>query len=346
MKKLLIPFIVGAIVLSGCSLFESASKDFVNEAFKNLEEIDYYDYDFSFDGDMTVGGESINFAIEYAGQQDNTDKAKPKFTMEVDVEMSTEEFESQSMSGEMASDGDSLYFIINEISDFNGDLSSEMVEPFKGQWYSLSLQDEILEDISPFTTFSMGDEENMTEEQKELKKLYEKTEFFTDVELLKTEYGYYVYTGKLDKKAAYKFIQKAIKMQGQSSTSTEEDGLENMMESIEVDVMMYVDEVENVLTKVTGTMIMTDLEGADGNFDFSMEFMNLHTPVVIEIPEDVEEFDPMMIFAAMMGVDPAMMADPGLMEETIMIDDSMYEELGMSPADLEGIEIDITEFGY
>ena len=147
-----------AMVLSGCELLQSdpTAKDFVGEAFANLEGMDYYDYDFSFGGEMVAEGETMNFAIAYVGQQDNTDVTKPKFTMAVDVEISTEEFENQTMSGDMLSDGESLYFILEEISDFNEELPTELVDMFKGQWYSLSLDDETLGGLSPFTTFSVA----------------------------------------------------------------------------------------------------------------------------------------------------------------------------------------------
>lgn len=319
MKKLLIPFMVGAMIFTGCSLLrsESTPKDIVNEAFKNLEGMDYYDYEFSFDGEMITEGETVDFSINYLSQQDNTDKTKPKFTRKIDAEISTEEFKNQSMTGEMASDGDSLYFVINEISDFNGELSAESVTPLKGQWFSLSLDNDTIGSLSPFSDFLMTDEKNVTEDQKKLRKLYEDTEFFTDVEFLKTEDGYDVYTGVWDTKDSKKFVEKAMEMKGLPLTGSEEGEIDSFLESVELDVVMYVDKAENVLTKATGTMTMTDLKEVDGVFDFSIEFMNLHEPVVIEIPEDFEEFDPMMIFAAMMGADPTMMVDPAMMDPSM-----------------------------
>ncbi|NIA02472.1 MAG: hypothetical protein GWP15_03740 [Nitrospirae bacterium] len=335
MKKLLVTFVAVVLVLSGCSLLQSGptAEDITSEAFANLEGMDYYDYEFSFGGEMTADDEIVIFSVEYVGQQDNTDVAKPKFTMAVDVEVSTEEFENQTMSGNMLSDGEYLYFILKEISDFNEELPAELVDMFKGQWYSLSLDDETLGGLSPFTTFSVAGGENMTEDQKELMKLYEDTEFFTDVEFVSVEDGYDVYTGALNREASKQFMKKVIGMQGIPLTGTEEEGLDELMKSIELDVTMYVDKTENTLAKVTGSMIMTDLNGVSGNFDFSMEFTNFHTPVVIEVPENVEEFDPMMIMAMMMGVDPAML------EDSLMMD-------GVDVSTIDGVEIEnIVEFG-
>lgn len=358
---------VVAMVLSGCSLLNSepTAKDKVTEAFKNLEGIDYYDYEFSFGGEMVAEGEAVDFDILYSGQQDNTDKAKPKFTMAMDIGISVEEFENQSVKGEIRSDGESLFFVLNEISDFGGELPTEMVEPFVGQWYSLSLTDDLIGDVSPFSTMSMYDEENMTDEQKELLALYEDTEFFKDVEFVKTEDGYDVYTGVLDKNAAKKFIKKAIEMQGQSLTGAEEEEFYKFMESVDLDIMMYVDVAENALTKATGTMTMTGMEGIDGDFDFAMEFMNLGEPVVIEAPADAKEFDPMMIMGAMMGMDPAMM-EAAMSEEPLMkgdegvstpIDSNRDEGIIMESGDLEAfnkemekafaeMEADMAELGY
>ncbi len=317
MKKLLVPFMVVAMVLSGCSLLESGptAEDIMGEAFANLEGMDYYSYEFSFDGEMIAEDEAVAFSIEYTGQQDNTDVAKPKFTMDVDMEISMEEFENQSMTGALRSDGDYLYFILNEVSDFDGELPSELVDSFRGQWYSLSLEDETLGSfLSPFTTFSMEDDEDMTDEQKELIELYADTDFFTDVEFLKTEDGYDVYTGTLDTEASKKFMTKVLEIQGMTLTDLEEEGFDDFMDSIALDIMVSIDQADNALAKVTGAMVVTDVENVDGvsiagEFDFSMEFMNFHEPVVIEAPEGVEEFDPMMIFAAMLGIDPAMLEE-------------------------------------
>lgn len=324
---------VVAMVLSGCSLFdkEPTAKDLVSEAFKNLEGMDYYDYEFVFDGELIAEGETIDFDLTYSGKQDNTDKTKPKFTMGIDIGISVEEFKNQSVKGEIRSDGEFLYFILSEVSDFNGELPSEVVDPFVGQWYSLSLTDDILGGIAPFSTFSMTeDDENMTDEQKELMELYEDTDFLKDVEFVKTEDGYDVYTGVLDKDASKKFINKAMEMQGQYLTGAEEEEFYKFMESVEVDLLMYVNKAENVLTKVTGTLTMIGMEGVDADFEFLMEFMNLNEPVVIEAPTDVEEFDPMMILGAMMGIDPALMADP-----TMGGDPSMGEDYAMDDYDLE-----------
>jgi hypothetical protein len=349
MKKLLIPFMVVAMVLSGCSLLdkEPTPKDLVSEAFKNLEGMDYYDYELEFGGEVIAEGETVDFDISYNGKQDNTDKTKPKFTMAIDVGVSVEEFENQSVKGEIRSDGEFLYFILSEVSDFNGELPAEMVDPFVGQWYSLSLTDDLLGSVSPFSTMSMYDEENMTDEQKELMELYEDTEFLKDVEFVKTEDGYDVYTGALDKEASKKFVNKAMEMQGQSLTGDEEEEFYKFMESVDVDMLMYVDIAENALTKVTGTVTMTGMEGVDADLEFSMAFMNLHEPVVIEVPTDVEEFDPMMVLGAMMGMDPAMMEaamtddfqiDDG--SDPFMMDSSGYEDSGMEDYAMDDYDLD------
>ncbi len=350
MKKLLIPFMVVAMVLSGCSLLdkEQTAKDLVSEAFKNLEGMDYYDYEFDFGGEVIAEGETVDFDISYNGKQDNTDKTKPKFTMEIDIGFSVEEFGDQSVKGEIRSDGEFLYFILSEVSDFNGELPSEMIDPFKEQWYSLSLTDDLLGGVSPFSTYSMTeDDENMTDEQRELMELYEDTEFLKDVEFVKTEDGYDVYTGALDKDASKKFINKAVEMQGQSLTGDEEEEFYKFMESVDVDMLMYVDKAENALTKVTGTVTMIGMEGVDADLEFSMEFMNLHEPVVVEVPTDVEEFDPMMILGAMMGMDPAMMEaamtddfpmDDG--SDPFIMDSSGYEDAGMEDYAMGDYDLD------
>jgi len=343
MKKLLVAFLISAMTLTGCSLFGPTPKDKVSDAYKNLEGVEYYSYDFLIDGDMTAEGENIEMTITYSGQQDMSDKTKPKFDMAIDVDFSIPEMAAQSVAGEIRTDGELLYFVLSEISDFGGELPTEMVSPFVNQWYSLDISGGELGQISPLSTLSMGDEENMTEEQKELMELYERTEFLTGVELLRTEDGMDVYSAKIDKDAAREFIIAAVEMQGQALSGTETEEVDKLMESLEIDLEVYVDAAKEIMTKTTGTLTFDDFEMISGEFDFDMNFSDMGEPVTIEIPANVKEFDPMMLFGAMMGMDPAMMADPAMMGDPTMtldpIDTSEFDGTDlsefMSPEDME-----------
>lgn len=321
MKKLLIAFLISAVTLTGCSLLGPTPKDKVSDAYKNMEAADYTSFEFLIDGEMTAEGETVGMIVRYSGDQDMSDKTKPKFTMAIDMELTVPEIGAQSVGGEIRTDGELLYFVLNNITDFGGELPMEMVSPFVNKWYSLDISGGELGQLSPLSGMSMGDEENMTEEQKELMELYEKTEFLKDVELLRSEGGMDIYSAKIDKEAAREFIVAAVEMQGQALTGTETEEVKSLLESLEVNLEVYVDPAKELVTKTTGVVAFDDPEMLSGEFDFDMTFSNIGTPVTIEIPTDVEVFDPMMLFGAMMGMDPATMEM--MMEESAVMDDSM-----------------------
>ena len=69
-----------------------------------------------------------------------------------------------------------IYFVLNSLSDFDGELPKALIEPYIGKWQSIVLPEEISKEIAFF-----GDETNMTPEQKEMRELFEKTMFYKNV---------------------------------------------------------------------------------------------------------------------------------------------------------------------
>lgn len=324
MKKLLIPFLIFAMLLSGCFLFGPSPKEVVSEAFDNLDLVDYYNYELSFGGEINKDGETMVFGTFFDGVQDNSDSEKPKFTMNVDGNFSADNAEDQNFKFEMSSDDDYLYFVLREISDFEDTFSIEAVEPYFDEWYKMDLQSEIFSSLLPFST----DEENATEQQKQFSELLDDTEFFKDYEYVSSEGGRDLYTTSLDKEAVKDFLAEAAEIQGQTMSEIDLVDLDEFLATIEFGMDMYVDEAENVLVMVDGFMTITNPSGYSANLDFGMDISDLHEPVVVEIPADAVEFDPMLLFSAVimdMVVDPTI-ADPTMMTDpTMMVDPTIME---------------------
>jgi len=323
MKKLLIPFLIFAMLLSlsGCSLFQKDPKEIVTEAFDNLNEVDYYSYDLSFEGEMSDGIDGVALYAIFDGIEDNSDPDQLKFTANFDIGFSVPDYEGQSLKGELRSDNDFIYFVINEISDFDGAFTPELTASFIKLWYKMDLQSEVVASIIPFY---QTEENDMTEEQKGLNELLEDTDFLTDFEYVSGDDGRDAYTASLDKDAVTDFFVELADLYGRTVDENDIEEMEVFMSTIEMGLDLYVDTAENVLVSVDGFMTINDPSGLTGNFDFGMNIDNLHQPVEVSAPENATEFDPTMLvlFAAAFmegflgGMDPAM-ADPAMTDPTM-----------------------------
>ncbi len=321
MKKLLTSFLIFAMLLSasGCSLFQKDPKKIVEEAFDNLSAVDYYSYDFSFEGEMSDNIDGVALHTFFDGIWDNSDPAQLKFTANFDIGFSVPDYEGQNVKGELRLDNDFLYFILNEISDFDGAFTPELTASFIKLWYKMDVQSDVVTSTLPFF---LADEDDMTEEQKELDELLEDTDFLTGFEYVSGEGGRDVYSASMDRIAVRDFFVGLADLYGQTMGEIDIEGIDEFMNTIEMGVDLYIDTAENVLVSVDGFMAVDDPSGLTGNFDFGMNIDDLHQPVEVKAPENATEFDPtiLLLFAAAFmdgflgGMEPATIIDPTMMD--------------------------------
>ena len=315
MKKSLTSLLIFAMLLSlsGCSLFQKNPKEIVTNAFDNLNEVDYYSYDLSFEGEIGDGVDDVALYIVFDGIRDNSDPARLKFTANLDIGFSSPDYEGQNLKGELRSDNDFIYFVLNEISDFDGAFTPELTASFIRLWYKMDLQSDVVASIIPFY---QTDENDMTEEQKGLNELIEDTDFFTGFEYVSGEDGRDIYTASLDKSAVRDFFVELADLYGQTMDESDIEGIDAFMSTIEMGIDLHIDAAENVLVSVDGFMAVNDPSGLNGlNID------DLNLPVEVKAPEGATEFDPTILLlfgAAFMegffgGMEPAMV-DPAMMD--------------------------------
>lgn len=338
-RNLLIPVMLVLFVLtfSGCSLFNGGPKEdpsaVVKEAFKNLYSIKSNSYDVSLKGNYSDGSEALKFDFSLTGAEDMADPKKPKFTMLIDGTGSFTGYENQGVKAEIRMDENNFYFILNEVSDFGGSLPAELVTPYLGKWYKMAIPADAFDDYPVL----FSDDQNLTEQEKQLKTLLENTSFFKEIEYAGTEGNFLMYKASLDKDAVKTFMVEAAKIEGTTTSEAEVKDLEDGLKMIDLNVDLGVNKDKNVLAKMEGVLKINASEDENGNengsgsigFDISID--NIDEAVIVEVPADVSELDPMALFGAAMMMGGMGQVDPYGAGEV-----DPYG-MGTSPEDTEGI---------
>ncbi len=336
-RNFLIPVMLVLFIstFSGCSLFnkgeptEDASK-VVKEAFKNLYSVKSNTFDVSLKGNITGGPDTMDYDISLTGSEDMADPKKPKFTMAIDGTGSFTGYENQAAKAEIRMDESNLYFVLNEISDFGGNLPAELVAPYVGKWYKMAIPEGTFDNYPVL----FSDDQNLTEEEKKLKELLENTSFFKEIEYTGTEGNLLMYKASLDKDAVKNFMVEAAKIEGTTVSEAEEKDLEDGLKMMELNVTLGVDKEKNVLTKMKGVLDFNAEADGTGSMEFEASIGNIDEPVTIEVPSDTTDFDPVQLFGAALMMGGAGAYDP------YAIDPYGTGELDLSGIETEGIVVE------
>lgn len=335
MKKLSL-FLVTALVLTGCMGSKGPDKApevVVKEAMMNSVKIKSGDYKIAVEGVMENPSlkEDVDVKMNMSGQYDMKDLKKPQFSLmlEGSGKLNTEEKkgEEQKMKAEVRVTGSSVYAVLNEVTDFEGGLPMAMVQPYLNKWWSIAIPEGELDSLTMYS----WDEENADPKAKAMRELYENTMMFKDLAYDGEEDGNYVYTWTLDEEAVIAYITKANEIM---ETGTEAD-VASLQEGLG-----YVDVTGKVMI-TKDTMMVAGMEGdvkiapkaegePSGNFTFTYMISNTNGDVVIEVPADATEFDPMMFLGGMMG--PAAMGEEAMMTDVTMMEEGSMMDVPAVPA--------------
>jgi len=337
MKKLfgLAVSLLAVLAMTGCMGApgepDKSPEEMVQESFNSMYEVKSVVYDFTVDGVVVPPegeGDKITFDMSISGAQDITDPSKPKFSMVMDGEFSLADGDPEMASGELRFNADNIFFRLTGLSDFEGAVPAEMVEPFMNKWYQMEIPAEMMLNYS-----IAGDEENMTEEQKAMKKLMEDTQFFKDLKYEGTDGGAYHYSGMLDTDAVIGFLKESSEIMGQSVSERDIEEMEEVFEMMEMSADMWIDSSNMYMTKMAFEMSM-DIEGGTIDMTMESELTDFDKPVTIEEPADAEIFDPMMLLG------PMMMMQPGMEDMEMEVPSDPFAEGTSSDADIdvEGME--------
>ena len=304
-----------------------APEELVKEAFTNSMEIKSHSFDATVDVDITAEGENVDGTVSISGEQDMNDLNDPKFIMDISFEGTAADFPEQSGAAEIMMDGETIYFVLKKITDFDGNLPAEMVEPFVGQWYYMPLPEDATAELGVIAD----------PEQLEIaKQLLIEHFFLSNIEYVGGEGGDHHYTAELDKDAFAAYMKASAEMSGQILTEDDMSELASAMEMVEADFDIFVDAEEMLLSGWNGSIAL-NVEGEGGTIDFEIDTSDFNKAVTVEAPDGAVEFNPFML----MG--PAMMMQPGMsdieMDTTGL--EMTDEDLEAMMLEMEGLEAEL-----
>lgn len=309
---------VGALVLATLTILvgcgpknDKAAQEAVQKAMVNSSKVKSESYDLTLKGKVTAAKDStaqfkeLDGSMGFSGVVDMRKKEDPKFTLKIDAKGTVDGGKEQAVGGEMILVNKSLYFSINKLAvDGIPDLYKAAVDQFMNKWWSVVLPPESFDKL----TASAGDEKDMTPEQKQIKELMEKTQFFKNVKDKGADKVGSVdaqkYSVELDKEAFKTYLNEVSKITGQATKSEDMAQIDKLMALVEFKGNVWVSKDDQMLRKVEGTVVIaagTETNNLAMNFQTSYTVDNLNKDVKVDAPAKSEKFD----LSKMLGIPAA-----------------------------------------
>jgi hypothetical protein len=350
---------VGALALfSGCQQAAPATpakppEEVIKEGMTKLTDVTSYAYEVALNADVkdpTTG--AVKFDVTLGGAMDVKDKKDPKITLKMDGSGSDDKGEGGSGSFEVRLNKDAVFFNLMklELKGSQAEAIPAEVKEMMSKWWKITLPPGALDEVS--ASLPQGSMEEMTPEQKEMKKAFEDAKIFTNPTLVGTESvkgeNSYHYTVTVDKKALAAFVAKAATMQGETMSEGDLKEMEAGLAQLDVKADVWVGQTSGVMNQMSGTMnLKADASGATGVIGFRLTLSDINKPVTVTAPADatefpVEEFLGPLMMGMSGGMDPSMM-DPsagtmlpgGVMDPTMVGGDAMVETSGDTTVEVQ-----------
>lgn len=336
------------VIFSGCSFFKEkepdlTASDAVQKGLINLADVKSGNYemalDFMISGNTAeLGLGNLDFNLNASGAYDNSDRANPEFSLKLDGSGSMDKGAEETLSGEMRLTNGNAYFTLSDISDFEGQTPKELIAPFLDQWWFIALPPEFVE---LFQTYAGSSEEDLTEQEKALKELFEKTNLFKDAEFEGSEkvggVDTYVYDVKLDKSAMTDYIAESTKLDGTPLTGTELKDMQAVWQTIDFSGKVWIGKDDMTMRQISGKVSVQDLEGVSMDFEMTYTLSNLNGDVNVEAPADANDLSA-FLGAAMGGLGGVSGDETVEFEEfdgTVELDDSLDDTLDVDSSLIE-----------
>ena len=215
MKKLAI---LGMVVMSigvfgGCQLFEKAeqndeaARETVREAWINMQNVESSSFTAEMDIDVEATTdeetENVKLMIEASGVEDYRNSENPMVSFKLGLEVESSDYTGYLGDISMAMDMEMLYVMLANLSDFDGQLPVELSSQFTDKWWNFPLPPE-----ANLGFAMVKDESEMTEEEKELKRLVEEAEFMKNYKSL----GDGHYSAEFDPEGLEDYMNKVLEL--------------------------------------------------------------------------------------------------------------------------------------
>lgn len=292
-KILLAIGLTSILILSGCRVSDGPEQNpekVVKEGFSNFYDLDAYTYEISFSGNVDADETNVNFELSLEGGQDTLDPKDPRLVMALEGSGSVDDGDEQEVKGELRINSENIFFSLASISDFDGLIPTEMLEPFVGKWWNMPVPPNAFDSL----VIASGADEDLPPEMQATKKLLKDTLFFKDLKYLGIDDGSYHYSGVLDEDAVMNFIQEMAKINNDELNESDIEEMEESFEAIELEVEIWVDTEEMILSGLSGDV---DYEKDENKVEFNFELFlgGFNESFEVEVPEESEEFNPLML---------------------------------------------------
>ena len=319
-------FKVGALALATLTIFvgcggqknDKVAQDAVHTAMVNSSKVKSENYDLLLSGKITAGKDSqtqfkeIDGTLNFSGVFDMKTKDSPKFTLKIAAKGTMDGGKEQSIEGEMLLASKNFFFSVSKLNlEAVPELYKTAIDQFMNKWWSVELPPE---SFARLTTGAV-DDKDLTPEQKQIKDLLEKTQFFKNV----SDKGadkvgdvaaekYYV---ELDKEAFKNYLTEAAKISGQESQQPDAAQIDKFMALVEFKGNVWVSKDDQMLRKIDGTVkIAPGVETDNSTITLQATYTvdNLNKDMKVDAPAKSEKFDISKFLGAAAPVAPAIPA--------------------------------------
>ena len=322
--------ILAGIFLVACSASNGGDPDksaekIIQEGIDNMSQVKSASYEISVIGEFenveTVGDfELTSVEANFSGQYDFNDLKNSKLSILIELIASLNNGSDENIDGEIRIIDNNMYFIITEVPYLQGQLPTELIEPFLSKWWSMTVPEEELEQALELY-YAEQDDSNLTEEQKKVQTLLKETFMFKDVEFqgiekVKGTKSYY-YKANLDTNSIKEYFLKSAEIYGQTVPDYQLKQIDDFLNNLDISLGLWISQDNNILIKFYADAIINEPDIAKLHLKVSSTLSDLNEKVELDAPEDATMIDPL---ALMMG------AAALIPEDELYGDDIIFED--------------------
>ncbi|MBI4975668.1 hypothetical protein HZC20_03240 [Candidatus Peregrinibacteria bacterium] len=308
-------------IFSACSFFNKDdpgknSAQIIQDGLKNLYATTSSNFKIHVKGDTSSQANKSSFDVNFGGSADSKDSKNPIGNFKLDVNgvmPATGSTKSQSLSAELRLDKNFVYAIVSKADVEPKDMFNGIV----GQWWKMKLPaDTFGNQVSVF-----GAKEKLSEKDKKIRDLLEKTVFFKDIKYTGDEGGSYQFEATFDKVAVRDFtiaLGQINGTYGQTVTDDVKKQIDKNFDPFTINpIKIGVQKSGKILDKFNVSLIYTKPDSGTApspedvdktNLSFELSLSDFNKAVTVEAPKDAKEFDPASVFGG--PVSPVAPATP------------------------------------
>lgn len=280
-----------AVLFSDSGWFSKDPQKAVNEGVAKFAEVNKMNSELNLSGTVNAPeGEKpakTQFKLNASGRTDGSNdkqfKADVKFALDTNTDGSTMlgEFLFRTLDKKMY-----LNLSKFDVSDVDGaSLKNELTEVLN-KWWSLPVSEE-------------GSISKITDEQKQLKDALKVANIFTRATKDVKEDVHGVpstkYRVEVDKEGLKKFVMELARVSGNQLAPEEEVAIADGLKEVEFSGAVWIGDDDDVLHRIKGTITSQPKKGPSSSFEVDYSGWDYGKDVVITVPEDVKDFNPLML---------------------------------------------------